>query len=293
MGVFGLGEILYNLEQTESVQIVTTKLGSLFPTAKDWVASRWAILRGSVMGFIIGVLPGGGAVIASLASYATEQRLSKHPEEFGKGAIEGVAGPESANNAASSASFIPLMTLGIPSNASIAMIYAALLIQGITPGPFLIKEHPEVFWGVTASMYLGNLMLLALNLPLVGLWVQLLKVPFSILGPVVVLFTVIGVYSTSNSVFQVFALIFFGILGYFLRKFKFEPGPLPMAFVLAPLIENALRQSLLMSNGSVGIFFARPISATLLGIFVLLVLSQVMKAVRSRKSEPKKDALTA
>ncbi|MFZ5814420.1 MAG: tripartite tricarboxylate transporter permease [Bacillota bacterium] len=282
MGIFGLGEIFYNLEKTETAQMVTNRIGTLWPSAQDWARSRWAILRGSVMGFFIGVLPGGGAVISSLASYATEQRLSKHPEEFGEGAIEGVAGPESANNAASSSSFIPLLTLGIPGNASIAMIYAALLIQGVQPGPFLLTEHPQVFWGVIASMYIGNLMLLLLNLPLVGLWVQLLKVPFSILGPIVVLFTVVGVYSTTNDVFQVFALIFFGILGYFLRKFNFEPGPLPMAFVLAPLIENSMRQSLLISGGSLSIFVTRKMSAVLLAIFVLLVAGQIIKALRSR-----------
>ncbi|HYF79364.1 MAG TPA: tripartite tricarboxylate transporter permease [Symbiobacteriaceae bacterium] len=286
MGVFGLGEIFYNLEQTEAVQLVTTKIGKLWPTLQDWAASRWAIFRGSVLGFFVGVLPGGGAVLSSLASYALEKRLSKQPEEFGQGAIAGVAGPESANNAASSASFIPLMTLGIPSNASIAMIYAALLIQGITPGPFLLMEHADVFWGVTASMYIGNIMLLALNLPLVGLWVQLLRVPFGILGPVVVLFTTVGVYSVANRIFDVFALIFFGILGYLLRKFKFEPGPLPMAFVLAPMIENSLRQSLLMFAGSPVGFVTRPISATLLAIFALLVAAQIVKGLRKgRKSD--------
>jgi putative tricarboxylic transport membrane protein len=284
MGIFGLGEIFYNLEQTEAAQIVTTKVGKLWPTLSDWAESKWAIFRGSLIGFLVGVLPGGGAVLSSLASYGLEKRISKHPEEFGEGAIAGVAGPESANNAASSASFIPLMTLGIPANASIAMIYAALLIQGIQPGPFLITEHPDVFWGVTASMYIGNAMLLALNLPLVGLWVQLLRVPFSILGPVVVLFTTVGVFSISNNVLDVFTLIGFGILGYFLKKFKFEVGPLPMAFVLAPMIENSLRQSLLTSNGSLGIFFERPISATLLGIFALMLLSQVVKVFRTRKA---------
>jgi len=283
MGIFGLGEIFYNLEQSDVMGTVTTKIGRLFPTASEWVQSRWAILRGSIMGFVVGILPGGGGVLGSLASYAVEQKLSKHPEEFGKGAIAGVAGPESANNAASTASFIPLLTLGIPSNSSIAMIFAALLIQGVTPGPFLIVEHPEVFWGVTASMYIGNVMLLILNLPLVGLWVQLLKVPFNILGPVVVLLTVIGVYSTSNDVFQVFVLIFFGVVGYFMRKFRFEPGPLPMAFVLAPMIENSVRQSLLMSRGSLGIFVERPISAVLLGVFAIMVISQLVKALRSRK----------
>ncbi len=243
-----------------------------------------------MLGFFIGVLPGGGAVVSSLASYAVEKRMTKYPEEFGKGAIEAVAGPESANNAASSASFIPLLTLGIPANASIAVIFAALLIQGVTPGPFLLVEHPDVFWGVTASMYVGNVMLLALNLPLVGLWVQLLRVPFSILGPIVALFTVIGVYSTTNSIFQVYTLIFFGILGYLLRKFDFEVGPLPLAFVLAPLIENAARQSLLMSGGSLAIFVTRPISAALLGIFALLVLSQAVRSLRSARQARRQSA---
>ncbi|MFZ5823348.1 MAG: tripartite tricarboxylate transporter permease [Bacillota bacterium] len=283
MGVFGLGEILFNLEKNETVQVLTTKIGRLLPSRSDWIASRWAILRGSVMGFAVGILPGGGGVIASLASYATERRLSRNPEEFGHGAIAGVAGPESANNSASTSSFIPLLTLGIPSNSSIAMIYAALLIQGVTPGAFLIKEHPEVFWGVTASMYIGNVMLLLLNLPLVGLWVQLLKVPFHILGPLVVLVTVVGVYSTSNDMFQVYTLICFGILGYLLRKFRFEPGPLPMAFVLAPMIEDSVRQSLLMSRGELSIFVTRPISATLLGVFAVMVLSQVIRALLSRQ----------
>ncbi len=290
MGVFGLGEIFYNLEQTEEAQLVTTKIGRIWPTAADWARSKWAILRGTVLGFFIGVLPGGGAVVSSLASYAVEKRMTKYPEEFGKGAIEAVAGPESANNAASSASFIPLLTLGIPANASIAVIFAALLIQGVTPGPFLLVEHPDVFWGVTASMYVGNVMLLALNLPLVGLWVQLLRVPFSILGPIVALFTVIGVYSTTNSIFQVYTLIFFGILGYLLRKFDFEVGPLPLAFVLAPLIENAARQSLLMSGGSLAIFVTRPISAALLGIFALLVLSQAVRSLRSARQARRQSA---
>ena len=283
MGIFGLGEILYTLDQQDAVELVTTKIGQLWPSLKDWKESQGAIWRGSLMGFIIGVLPGGGAVLSSLTSYAVEKRLSKHPEEFGNGAIAGVAGPESANNAASSASFIPLLTLGIPANASIAMIYAALLIQGVQPGPFLIAEHADVFWGVTASMYIGNVMLLALNLPLVGLWAQLLKVPFSILGPVVVLFTTVGVYSINNQPFDVLVLIFFGVLGYLLRKLKFEPGPLPMAFVLAPIIENSMRQSLLMSDGSPFIFVSRPISATLLAIFALMAGNQIWKSIRSRK----------
>lgn len=282
MGVFGLGEILCNLEETMKAEIITTKVGNIFPTLKDWAEAKWAIIRGALIGFFVGIIPGGGAVISSLASYAVEKRRSKHPERFGEGAIEGVAGPESANNAASSSSFIPLMTLGIPGNASIAMIFAALLIQGITPGPFLLQEHPDVFWGVIASMYVGNAMLLVLNLPLVGLWVQLLKVPYGILAPMVVLFTTVGVYSVANQTFDIFALLFFALLGYLIRKLKFEPGPLPLAFVLGPLIENSLRQSLLMSGGSMSIFVTRPISGALIALFVVLTIGQVVSSVRRR-----------
>jgi putative tricarboxylic transport membrane protein len=249
MGVFGISEILYNLESTVKTEIVTTRIGKVFPTLKDWADSRWSILRGSVVGFFIGIIPGGGAVISSLASYAIEKKCARHREEFGRGAIEGVAGPESANNAASSSSFIPLLTLGIPGNASIAMIFAALMIQGITPGPFLIKEHPDVFWGVIASMYLGNAMLLVLNLPLVGLWVQMLRVPYSILAPIIVLFTTVGVYSVQNQSFDIYSMLFFAALGYLMRKLKFDPAPLPLAFVLGPMVESSLRQSLLMSGG--------------------------------------------
>ena len=254
MGVFGLGEIFTGLESAVKTEIVTTKVGQVWPTMKDWVASRMAILRGTLIGFFIGVIPGGGAVISSLVSYAVEKRVSKRPEEFGHGAIEGVAGPESANNAASSSSFIPLLTLGIPGNASIAMIFASLLIKGITPGPFLIVEHPEVFWGVIASMYIGNVMLLVLNLPLVGIWAQLLRVPFGIMAPVIILFTAIGSYSIQGQVFDIYSLVGFGLFGYLLRKLKFEPGPMVLAFVLGPMIEGSMRQSLLMSGGSFSIF---------------------------------------
>ena len=212
-----------------------------------------------------------------------EKKISKHPEEFGNGAIEGVAGPESANNAASSSSFIPLLTLGIPGNASIAMIFAALLIKGVTPGPFLLAEHPDIFWGVIASMYIGNVMLLILNLPLVGVWVQLLKVPYGIMAPTIILFTVIGSYSIQNQVFDVFSLIGFGIFGYALKKLDFEPGPLPLAFVLGPMIEGSMRQSLLMSGGQFSIFVASPISMTLVGLFVVLVIGQIISTMRGGK----------
>ena len=282
MGVFGLGEILYNLERKLSTDLVTSKLGKIFPTLKDWANSKWAILRGSLIGFFVGIIPGGGAVIASLTSYAVEKKYSKTPEEFGKGIIEGVAGPESANNAASSSSFIPLLTLGIPGNPSIAMIFAALMIQGITPGPFLITEHPDVFWGVIASMYLGNVMLLVLNLPLVGLWVQMLRVPYGILAPGIVLFTTVGVYSVQNQIFDVYSMLFFAFVGYGIRKLKFDPAPLPLAFVLGPMVERSLRQSLLISGGDPTIFVNRPISGTLIGIIVLLVVGQAFLSLRKK-----------
>lgn len=275
MGLFGLSEILLTLEEKGAAEFVTKTIGKLFPSAQDWADSKWPIFRGSLVGFFAGIIPGGGAVVASLTSYAVEKRFSKNPEEFGKGAIAGVAGPESANNGASSSSFIPLLTLGIPSNAAIAMIFAALLIQGVTPGPFLIQEHPNVFWGVIASMYIGNVILLILNLPLVGLWVQLLKVPFGILGPIIVMFTTVGCYSLANEMFNVYMFIIFGVFGYVLRKLSFDPGPMIMSFILAPLIENAFRQALLMSGGSMTIFVNRPISGTLMALFAIVLAFQL------------------
>jgi putative tricarboxylic transport membrane protein len=282
MGVFGLGEIFTGLESALRSEAVTTKVGQVWPTVKDWVDSRMSILRGTLIGFVIGIIPGGGAVISSLVSYAVEKKVSKRPEEFGQGAIAGVAGPESANNAASSSSFIPLLTLGIPGNASIAMIFAALMIKGVTPGPFLIQEHPEIFWGVIASMYVGNVMLLVLNLPLVGLWVQLVRIPFGILAPVIILFTAIGSYSIQGQVFDIYSLIGFGLFGYLLRKLKFEPGPLVLAFVLGPMIEGAMRRSLLISGGSFSIFVTHPISMALIGLFAVLGLGQAVVMFRKK-----------
>ena len=282
MGLFGIGEILYNLEKELKTELVTRKISHLWPTLKDWAESKWAIVRGSFIGFFIGILPGGGAVISSLVSYAVEKKVSKHPEEFGKGAIQGVAGPESANNSAASASFIPLLTLGIPGNAAIAMIFAALLIQGVQPGPFLITERPDVFWGVVASMYIGNVMLLILNLPMVGMWVQLLRVPYAILAPIIVLFCCIGVYSVRNTVFDIWIMGIFGVFGYLLRKFGFEPGPMILAFVLGPILERSLRQALLISAGSPWIFFNRPISGGLMGALLLFIFFQIIMAWRKR-----------
>jgi len=287
MGMFGIGEIFYNLEKVLKAELVTRKISHLWPSLKDWMECKWAIVRGSLIGFLIGILPGGGAVISSLVSYAVEKRVSKNPDEFGKGAIQGVAGPESANNAAASASFIPLLTLGIPGNAAIAMIFAALLIQGVTPGPFLITEKPDVFWGVVASMYIGNIMLLILNLPMVGLWVQLLRVPYSILAPVIVLFCCVGVFSVRNSVFDIWVMGVFGVIGYIFRKVGLEPGPLILAFVLGPILERSIRQALLMSAGSPAIFFTRPISGTLMIGLMLFIAFQVFRNVRKQRQREK------
>jgi putative tricarboxylic transport membrane protein len=287
MGMFGIGEIFYNLEKVLKTELVTRKISHLWPSLKDWADSKWAVVRGSVIGFMIGILPGGGAVISSLVSYAVEKRISKNPDEFGKGAIQGVAGPESANNAAASASFIPLLTLGIPGNAAIAMIFAALLIQGVTPGPFLITEKPDVFWGVVASMYIGNVMLLILNLPMVGLWVQLLRVPYSVLAPIIVLFCCVGVFSVRNSVFDIWVMGIFGVIGYIFRKVNLEPGPLILAFVLGPILERSIRQALLMSAGSPAIFFTRPISGTLMAALILFVIFQIYMGRRKRENREK------
>ncbi len=285
MGLFGVGEILINLEQTDAGEIVTTRIKNLWPTAQQIARSWWAMIRGSVFGFAVGILPGGGAVLASLVSYAMEKKFSKHPEEFGHGAIEGVAGPEAANNSAATSSFIPLLTLGIPGNASTAMIFAVLLIQGITPGPFLLKEHAPVFWGVVASMYIGNVMLLVLNLPLVGMWAQLLRVPYAFMAPMIAVLTLVGVYSVNNSVFDIKIMIVMGVFGYLARKLKFDLGPLLLAFVLGPIMERSLRQALLMSHGSFGIFFSRPISAVLLGIAILFVAGNLVAARRTTLRE--------
>lgn len=289
MGLFGIGEIISNLEEKIKSELVTKKIKNIWPTLKDWALSRMAIVRGSAVGFFVGLLPGGGAVIASLLSYAVEKRTSKQPQNFGTGAIEGVAGPESANNAAASASFIPMLTLGIPGNPAIAMIFAALLIQGVQPGPLLLKDHPDVFWGVIASMYIGNALLLVLNLPLVGVWVQMLRIPYSILAPVIVIICSLGVYSMKNDVSDVIMMFIFGVIGYILRKLKFELGPLLLAFVLGSILERSLRRSLLLSRGDISIFFTRPISAFLLGIVALIILISICLALYKlykKRTEP-------
>jgi putative tricarboxylic transport membrane protein len=286
MGLFGVGEILHSLEREEKVQAVTSKIKNIWPTRKDFHDSSGAIARGSVLGFFIGVLPGGGGVISSLASYALEKRRAKDPSRFGKGAIEGVAGPETANNASSSSAFIPLLTLGIPANVVLALIFGALLIQGITPGPQLIDQHPDVFWGVIASMYIGNLFLLMLNIPLVGVFVQLLRVRAGILAAFALLVTMAGVFSVNNDTFDMWVVLAFGIIGWLMKKTGFEPGPLVLAFVLGPILERAFRQSMLLSGGEVGIFFTRPISGTILALMGLLLVWSAVSSRRRRSRLP-------
>lgn len=286
MGVFGVGEILYNLEHLSKGTLEQTKVGRIWPTVKDFAEAKWAIVRGSVIGFLVGILPGGGSIIATVASYGVEKKVSKTPERFGKGAIQGVAGPESANNAAAGAAFIPLLTLGIPSDAVMALIFGTLLLNGITPGPQLIGEHPDLFWGVIASMYIGNVLLLLLNLPFVGIFIQLLRVRGSILMAFAIVLTLIGVYSLANDSFNMGVVLVFGILGYLMRKAGYDPAPMVLAFVLGKILEGAFRQSLIMSNGSFAIFIERPLSGTLLGLalagLLYAVLSRLWKARKSR-----------
>jgi putative tricarboxylic transport membrane protein len=283
MGLFGIAEILTNLEAPEVREIYKTSFHGLLPNREDWRRAWKAVLRGSGLGFFIGVLPGGGAIISSFVAYAFEKRFSRHPERFGQGAIEGVAAPESANNAASTSSFIPLLTLGIPGNASIAMIFVALMIHGIQPGPLLIQQYPNLFWGVIASMYIGNIMLLCLNLPLIGMWVRLLTVPYHYLAVVIVTICIIGAYSINNAAFDVGMMMVFGVAGYFLRKAKFPPAPLVLAMILGRILERSFMQSLQVSAADLSIFIQAPISATLLLITAFVMLTPAVKWLWSRR----------
>ncbi len=276
MGLFGLSEILINLDEVGEFEIVKGKIKNIFPTRKDWKDSIGAIFRGTLSGFFLGILPGGGAVIASFVAYALEKKISKHPEKFGNGVIEGVAAPESANNAAAGGAFVPLFTLGIPANVAMAMLFGALMIHGLTPGPMLLKDHPEIFWGTISSMYLGNVLLLILNLPFIGLWVKLLQIPYRILFPFILLFCIIGSYSLQNSMFDVLIMVIFGVVGYLFRKIGFESAPMILSFVLGPLLENSLRQSLVISEGSLLIFIQHPISGTVLLVAFIMILSAVI-----------------
>jgi putative tricarboxylic transport membrane protein len=291
MGMFGISEILLNIEKAVKITIFETKLKGLFPNLQDWRRSIGAILRGTGIGFFLGILPGGGAVIASFSSYAIEKRLSKHPEKFGTGVIEGVAAPESANNAAAQGAFIPLMTLGIPSNVVMALLLGALMIHGLTPGPLLMTRNPDLFWGVITSMYIGNVMLLILNLPLIPMWVRFLKIPYPILFPFILLFCLIGVYTINNNIFDIYLMIFFGIVGYLARKFEFEAAPFILAVVLGPMMEKAFRQSLIMFQGDFSVFIRRPISGVIFGLAaILLVLPLITGGFKREKIARLKDA---
>ncbi len=278
MGIFGIGEVLYNIEESLGKrEIFNTRLSHLMPNLKDWKDSALPIIRGSVLGFFLGVLPGGGGVLSSFTSYAVEKRFSRTPERFGQGAIEGVAGPEAANNAGAGGQFIPLMTLGIPGNPVMALMLGALMIFGLQPGPLLMTRNPELFWGVIVSMYVGNIMLLILNLPLIGLWVRVLRVPYPVLFPLILLFCLIGAYSINNNKFDVLIMVVFGVIGYLMKKFKLEGAPLLLGMVLGLMMEDALRQSLIMARGSFLIFVTRPISA---GFIVTALILLTLPLVR-------------
>ena len=285
VGVFGIAEILKNLEGDQDRSVLTTKLGSLWPSRVDLRRMVAPMLRGTALGSALGILPGGGAILASFASYTVEKRLSKTPEEFGHGAIEGVAGPESANNAGAQTSFIPLLTLGIPANPVMALMVGAMIIQGVVPGPNVAAEQPALFWGIIASMWIGNLMLIVLNLPLIGLWVKLLKVPYHILFPVIMAFCSIGVYSVNSNVYDLYAVAGFGLMGYVLMKLRCEPAPLLLGFVLGPMLEENLRRAMILGRGDPTTFLTRPISATLLVLTLIVLVVVLLPQVRKKRAE--------
>ncbi|MFP5333992.1 MAG: tripartite tricarboxylate transporter permease [Actinomycetes bacterium] len=283
VGLFGVAEILRNLERDITRRVAVKKVENLWLTREDFRRIRMPVLRGTAMGSALGVLPGAGHVLASFVSYTVEKRSSKRPQEFGRGAIEGVAGPESANNAAAQTSFIPLLTLGLPANSIMALLIGALIIQGITPGPNVISDEPELFWGLIVSFWIGNVFLVLLNLPLIGLWVKMLTIPYRVLFPAIVGFATIGTYSLGQNAFYVYAIAFFGVLGYALVKLGCEPAPLLLGFVLGPLLEEYLRRALTISRGDATVFLTRPLSLTLLVLAVLALVVAVLPAVRRKR----------
>lgn len=280
MGLFGVSEILLNLESEIKLEILARRVENLFPTLQDWKDSIGPILRGSIVGFFLGLIPGGGGVIASFSSYAIEKKISRHPERFGHGAIEGVAGPEAANNAAAGGNFIPLLTLGIPANPVIAILLGALLIHGLQPGPMLMTKAPDLFWGTIASMYIGNAMLLVLNLPLIPLWVMVLRIPYFFLYPLIILFCLIGAYTMDNNANDVLMMLFFGVAGYLMKKFRYDGAPLILGMVLGKILEVSLRESLILSRGELSVFVTRPIS---LGFAIVAAILLILPAITQRK----------
>ena len=286
MGMFGYGEIILNLEKgQETEEVFTAKVGKLLPSWDEFKYCTPSIIRGTVLGSLLGILPGGGALLAAFAAYAVEKKLTKDREKFGEGNIRGVAGPESANNAGAQTSFIPMLTLGIPSNAIMALMIGAMMIQGIAPGPQVMTERPQLFWGMIASMWVGNAMLVVLNLPLVGMWIKLLTIPYRILFPSILLFCTIGVYSVQNSAFDSILTALFGLFGYICVKTESEPAPMLLGYILGPLMEENLRRAMLLSRGDPIVFFQRPISAVMLVLAILLLLIIVLPNVRKKREE--------
>ncbi len=285
MGLFGIAEVVLNLENPEIRKGIVVKHGKLWLTREEWRYAIPASIRGTLLGTVLGILPGGGASLSAFGSYMLERKISRRPERFGKGAIEGLAGPESANNAGAQTSFIPLLTLGIPSNAVMALMAGALIIQGIQPGPRMVEAQPGLFWGLIASMWIGNLMLLVINLPLIGVWVQLLRVPYRYLYVGIIVFCLIGSYSLNNNVFDIYVMLAFGFVGYLFAKLKLEPAPLLLGFVLGPMMEEHLRRAMLLSRGDAGVFLDRPISAVLLGLAVLVLAMMLLPNLRRKKDE--------
>ncbi len=284
MGLFGLGDILHHLETSGKLNQVIAKVKGVWPSRKDIKDSSGSIVRGSVLGFLLGLVPGGGGIVASMASYAMEKKVSKNPEEFGRGAIAGVAGPETANNSGSTAAFVPLLTLGLPANVVLALMYGALLIQGVQPGPNLINERPDVFWGVIASMVIGNGILLVLSIPFVRVFAQLVRVRLGILSAVILVVTMVGAYSVNNNVFDMGVLLVFGAIGYLMRKTGFSPGPFVMAMVIGPLLESSFRQSMILSQGDLTIFVTRPVSGTVLAMFAVLIVASYFWSKRPTRA---------
>jgi putative tricarboxylic transport membrane protein len=292
MGLFGFAEIILNLESTEIREIIKAKLKGLWLTKEQFKKAAPAVMRGTALGSVLGVLPGGGAMLSSFASYTVEKKLARDPSQFGKGAIQGVAGPEAANNAGAQTSFIPLLTLGIPENAVMAMMVGAMTIHNIQPGPQVMTSNPKLFWGLIASMWVGNLMLVVLNLPLIGMWIKLLAVPYRMLYPAILLFCAIGVYTVNNTTFDLMQTAFFGLLGVLFAKLECEPAPLLLGFVLGPMMEENLRRAMLLSRGDPFVFMQRPISAGLLIAAALLIIVIGLPNIRKKREEAFQEAPT-
>jgi TctA family transporter len=285
MGMFGLAEITRNLENEGDRSTVVKKVANLMPTREDWKRMIGPILRGTGIGSALGILPGSGSILGSFAAYAIEKKVSKNSKEFGKGAIEGVAAPESANNAGAQTSFIPMLTLGIPSNPVMALMIGAMIIQGIQPGPSVITEQPKLFWGIIVSMWFGNLFLVILNLPMIGMWVRIVSVPYQLLFPAILVFCSIGVFSLNNTEFDIYVMAFFAVLGYIFVKLDCEPAPMLLAFILGPMMEEYMRRALLLSRGDPMVFITRPISATLLALGALAIIAASLPAMHKKREE--------